>query len=61
MNNLYVIYKTDILEALDDIQKFTEKIDLFKTKHPEYNYEINIEQVKENKYKIEVLISNEKS
>ena len=47
MNDTYKIEKDNIVEALDDIDRFVQKMEKFKTKHPSYSYNIDIKEDEE--------------
>lgn len=38
----------DILEALEDVDKFTEKMELFMKEYPNYSYSMEIKKNKKN-------------
>ena len=61
MNNLYIIPKSDIFSLLDDLSRFIEKIEIFKSFQPDYNYEINIDKsdIPEYKWEIKVKVWND--
>lgn len=44
MNNTYLIKEKDLKTALDQIDSFQDKMELFSDKYPKYNYNININQ-----------------
>lgn len=42
MKTIYKTQRSDIVEALNEIERFKDKMDRFMEDHPNYDYEINI-------------------
>ena len=61
MIDTYTIEKDNIIEALEDIDKFRQKMDKFKDKHPNYDYEIDIKEDEKqlNKWIVELKVSKD--
>ena len=55
----YRVKKTNIIEALEEIDAFLEKIELFTKKYPEYSYEFKITKTKKYWEILLTLIKNE--
>lgn len=55
MNNTYIIKKTSLKQALDHIDEFKTKMEMFKEKHPQYIYKVTIEKDGEG-YVVEINI-----
>lgn len=62
MKKTYITKKTNIIDALDDIDAFIEKIELVMEDKPnlKYHYDIKITPIVENDYKWEVELNLEK-
>lgn len=62
MNNTYLIKEKDLKTALDQIDSFQDKMELFSDKYPKYNYNININQKnKEWLVKLNIKIKDEQT
>lgn len=61
MIDTYTIEKDNIIEALEDIDKFKQKMDKFKGKHPNYDYEIDIKEDEKqlNNWIVELKVSKD--
>jgi len=60
LNNTYISEKTNIVDALNEVDAFTTRIKTFIEEHPEYSYTISLD--KEDKlWLIKLNISNEKN
>lgn len=55
MNNTYIIKKTSLKQALDHIDDFKTKMEMFKEKHPQYIYKVTIEK-EDDGYIVEINI-----
>lgn len=64
MNNTYVAQTDTIVDALNLIEAFEDKMNMFRTKYPKYNYTISLRcsqgcDPNEDTWNIEYNISNE--
>ncbi len=61
IDTVYVIEKYNIVDALNDIEAFVNRMEKFKDKHPNYRYNIDIgRDTKDNpKWSIELKINKD--
>ena len=61
MIDTYIIEKDNIVEVLEDVSKFTQKMDKFKTKHSNYDYSIDIKEDEKqlNNWIVELKVSKD--
>ena len=48
MVKTYTSKKKKIIDALNEVDKFIEKMDLFMKEHPNYSYDLNIQKQRNN-------------
>lgn len=58
MNNTYISEKYNIVEALDEIDKFNLRMKVFIEKHPDYKHSVSISK-KDKSWVIKLNVSNE--
>lgn len=46
MTKVFRVKRKDVLEALDEIDRFMEKMDLFLKEHPGYSYKLEIKKTR---------------
>lgn len=59
MNNIYKLQTTSVIEALNSIENFINKMELFESKYKDYKHDIHIESI-DNIWNVELTIKNEK-
>jgi len=47
LNNTYLIKEKDLKKALDQIDSFQDKMELFSGKYPRFSYNVNINKEKD--------------
>ena len=59
MNNTYVLKTDSTIEALDAIDNFITKMELFESKYKDYKHDIYMESI-DDIWNVELTIKNEK-
>jgi len=59
MNNTYILKTDSTIEALDAIDNFITKMELFESKYKDYKHDIHIESI-DDMWNVELTIKNEK-